>query len=269
MLRQQLKQIVFSPIFAISCLIFYLLLMLEEVQLYTNVEVIRQGLLETVVEQAREISTILDLLTDRLSYGFTGVFCCIAVVLPTVWYRSEDWEGETYYYILRSGKKNYLVTQIASAILSSMLVSGIVLLLYCGTLGLMGYRLGPPQDVEWFADPLLILCAQKNWYFMMVACYILTRMLFSAICCMISLTLSAFFSDRYILVGTPYLYYMALAIFTQTTGTSKYLGLDRIPLDMSASMEGSLRHSVLYSVVCCTLLGAIYWYRIKRRLNDG
>lgn len=269
MLWRQLKQIIFSPIFAISCMIFYLLLMLEEVQLYTNVEVIRQGLLETAVEQQIKTTTILDLLTDRLSYGFTGVFCCIAVVLPTVWYRSEDWEGETYYYILRSGKKNYLVAQIASAILSSMLVSGIVLLLYCGTLSLMGYRLGPPRTIELFVDPLLIFFAEKNWHFMIVACYILTRMLFSAICCMISLTLSTFFSDRYILVGTPYLYYMALAIFTQTTGTSKYLGLDRILLDMSADLEGSLRHSVLYSVVCCALLGAIYWCRIKRRLKNG
>ena len=269
MLKVQLKQTVCSPVFLVSCLSLYLLLILQEIQVFTNPGLIEQGLLSEYLEWYFEEKTIGGLLSDHMGGSATGSFFCIMVVLPTVWYRSKHWEGETYYTLLRSGKREYYLGNIGSAILSSMLMAGLALLLYCITLGLIGFHFGPSRWEEWYTDQALIFLAGQGWYPLITGFYILTRMMYAAVCCMESLVLSAFISDRYLLVGMPYVCVWGISLIADMNGLP-LLSPSRIPLDVFEVHEGgSILYSTVYSVILCALLGLIYWRRCERRLRHG
>lgn len=252
MLRLQLKQIVFSPVFAATCLVSALVMVLG----------LGPSGLDRLYFQDGTISEQFD---TTLAFSYMGAFTSTMAVLPSVWYASDSWEGTTYYSILRSGKRRYFWGKIGSSMLSGMLVMGIASSLFCIVEAFVGYSLRFSSWADFYQDPLLTFIRDRGWAILELFILILCRMVTASVCSMISLALSAFTSSRYILVGAPVVSYLGLELIGYAAVwwvSLPYINLDSNPIMM-------LCRPFAYQTVSCTLLGLIYWRCSERRLRNG
>lgn len=260
MFKIQLRELICSPSFILSSTGFFLLM------LFQSIPDITHGFHETAT-----ITKHMDMI---MLFSFVGIAAAIPPVIPLAWQHSVGWENSTYYIILRSGKRKYYWGKISSAILTGMLSSGISCGLYCLTLSLLGVPMGPPLwgqqpgAATIYLYPMFQYLDNHNLWGIMLALEIFSHMAFAGICCMVALTLSAFTSNRYLLLGGPFLGTMGLSLIAQFNHTIQWLDPTYVKIDYQNS-GATIFRTITYLVVACAALGLIYWYQTERRLRNG
>lgn len=257
MFRVQFRELVCSPSFLLSTIGFFLLMLFQTIPDITH-------------GGDFNITLHMDMI---MLFSFVGITAAIPPVIPLAWQYSAGWENSTYYVILRSGKRDYYRGKIGSAILTGMLSAGVSCGLYCLTLALLNIPMGPPiwgrqpGEETIYLYPMFQYLDNHDLWGIMLGLEVFSHMAFAAICCMVTLALSAFTSNRYILVGGPFLGTMGLTLIFQYNRLW-WLSPTCVKIDYQGEFA-TIFYTLIYLAAACAVLGLVYWYQTERRLRDG
>lgn len=256
MCRLQLKQTICCPIFVISSLLLYLIMI---VGVYQDISLGADG------------SSTLQLFEYSMVYATAGIILPIPAVLPIVWYISDDLEGASYLALLRSGKRDYYLGKISAAIISSGAVVAAASFLFCVTTKMTEKPTGPSMfTMSGYNNPLLHMFDKQEWWILLLVCHIFARMVFASICGMFSLCLSAFTGNRYVLAGAPVVGCLGVSYFSQALRIQSWLNPFQITLEYFSTLDGNgLLHTIAYQFIAYIFFGIVYWKRQEGRFRDG
>lgn len=115
---------------------------------------------------------------------------------------------------------------------------------------------------------LLRFLEKREWWGLLLVCHVFAWTVYASICCMLSLCLSAFTTNRYVLAGVPVVACLGISYFSQATGTQAWLDPFFVTLEYRPEGNGLL-HTFAYQFEACTVLGLIYWRKLEGRLRNG
>ena len=227
------------------------------------------GAYEDIQSAGANSSSVLYLFLVTSSVGISHVLVPVLTIIPFAFFYAEELEKKAAYYsLIRCSKRSYYGSNIAAAVLSSMLVSAFALLVFvivCLLSG-AGSEFGG-SEASFFEGSIYgswLENGNGNW---ILPLKLLAFVVYSAPWGVLCLAVSVFSKNKYIIIAAPFLIEKAVGTITQMI-PSLWLLIPGLTLLKGTSLRlpyGGIPYALGYNGVIVAALSVFYYVMSKRR----
>ena len=254
-----LKRVLKSPVF-ILCVIVTVVVMV--MGCYTDLSVSKNN-----------VTPVLYCIIITHTFGISHMLIPILTVMPFLFFYVEEIEKKVVYYqLIRSNKKAYYMGQILTALISAGLVACLSMVIF--TFVCMIYGAGWQVDnsiKEYFIGTFFEKMINNGNVIAVYLIHCLAILCFSLPWTLVSMVVSLYSKNRFVIISSSFISYMAISYLTQMASLEKLdPGLTLLKGKMKSEPGGGIYHTLLYHFILISVLSAIYFIVSKRRFtNEG
>ena len=219
-------------------------------------------------------SSVLYLYMVTTSVGIAHALVAIVPIIPFAFFYVEELEKKAAYYnLIRCSKRSYYWSNIAAAVLSSVLVAVFALLLFtlvCLAFGaglktsdsVMGVYGISPVFAKWLEDGRLIYVLLVNF---------LAFVAYASPWGLLCLLVSIFSKNKYVIIAFPFIFNIAVSYILQSSPLAQFdpsLTLLK-GLFVLGMPYGGIFYALGYHAVFITIFSVGYYVMSRRRYHHG
>lgn len=255
MFRYYGKRIFTSPVFAVCAV------------LQAAVMVI--GCYVDLLAARHNVVSVLYCFVITNAIGISHVLIPVVAAVPFLFFYVEELEKKAVYYqLIRSSRRERLFGQLGAALLSAVAMTAAAVLLFTGVCLLFG--------AGWEANLSMKMYFENTYFEQMVLkntvsvylIHVLALLAYSAPWVLCGMIASLFSKNKYVILATPFIFFMALSYFTELLACFELNPGTTLLKGMALSFAGGgIYYNLLYHTVLILLLCGAYGIVSGRRFR--
>lgn len=256
MLRSHIKNFLFSPLFWVCSIILAAAMSLG---VYEDLQAARSN----------SISIIYCWIVTN-SVGVAHVLLPVLTTVPFTFYYVDRLEKKAVYYtMIRSSTKDYYLSEVIAAILSSVLVTFVACIIFITVCIMSGAR-DVMQDTitDYFSGTWFAYWSEQGAYNKILLIHILDYLLYSLPWTLFGMVVSLFCKNKYVIVAAPFICFMLLSYVTEMLSVT-YLNPGTMLLkgNIRSTPGGGILCAAIYFIGLSGIMGAWYYLSSRRRMK--
>lgn len=250
----RMKQLLGSGVFWGTVLLFAVIMVAGT---YTDLPAVRAN-----------SSSVLYLYLVTSTVGIAHVLVPVITILPFTFFYVEEMEKkEVYYNLIRCSRRAYYSSNIAVAVLSSMLVSGLALLIFVlvclGYGAVFGYS---DAELSFFEGSIYVGWLRDGRHVWVLLVKLLAFVTYSAPWGLLCLAVSVFSKNKYVILAAPFLIEWSVSLVLQMLGVWQLEpGMTLLAGPYIRLPWGGIPYALGYQGILVAALSAFYYGMSKRR----
>lgn len=213
-------------------------------------------------------SSVLYLYLVTSTVGIAHVLVPVVTILPFAFFYVEEMEKKAVYYnLIRCSRRAYYGSNIAVAVLSSMLVSGLALLIF--VLVCLGYGAGfaySSSAASFFEGSMYAVWLTDGKHVWVLLVKLLAFVVYSAPWGLLCLAASVFSKNKYVILAAPFLMEWSVTLVLQMLGVWQLdPGMTLLKGPYIRLPWGGIPYALGYHGILVAALSAFYYGMSKRR----
>ena len=254
MLRTSLRKILGSAVFWGTSVLFAAIMVL--------------GAFSDIAAAVNNPIPILYCFIVTSTVGIAHVLMPVISIIPfTFFYVDELDKKSVYYNLIRCSKRKYYFSNIFSALISSALVTVTALALFVIVCIIFGASLDTtPAFLSFFGGGTFYSWLEAGNSLGVMVLHFGAFILFSLPWGLVSLVVSLYTNNRYVIIAAPFILSMAFSYITEMAALD-FLnpGYMLLKGPLRQELWGGFFHALIYQLLCVLLLSGFYYFKSKRR----